>query len=327
MTATGQHGRAIIETVPARDGRHAITYRYAGDRFLLVEYGEMTLDLTVNFRILGFNEELKRQRLRGLIETVPALRSILIHYDSLQLSTQDLITALKRLEDRVPTAEHLTIPSRILTLPIAFVDRWTRADVERYVKYVRKDAPNIVEDYNIDYIAQYNGLQHREEVINYIMGTDWWNACLGFWPGLPFMFPLDPRYAIITPKYNPTRPWTTEGAVGIGGPCVAIYPVDSPGGYQLFGRTIPIYDPKQRNHAFKDNPILLRPADRVRFKRVTDEELEALRGEVNADRYRYRVEDGVVNVREYVEFVDSVKNEVKAFRKRQEEAAKHVMVP
>ena len=179
MTATGGHGRAIIETVPARDGRHAITYRYAGDRFLLVEYGEMTLDLTVNFRILGFNEELKRQRLRGIIETVPALRSILIHYDSLQLSTQDLITALKRLEDRVPTAEHLMIPSRILTLPVAFADRWTRADVERYVKYVRKDAPNVVEDYNIDYIVQYNGLQDREEVIKYIMGTDWATASGG----------------------------------------------------------------------------------------------------------------------------------------------------
>src|SRR6266513_1530608 len=327
MSTIGARGQAVIETVPARDGHHAVKYRHAGDRFLLVEYGEMTLDLTINFRILGFNEELKRQGLRGLIETVPALRSILIHYDSTKLSTSDLIAALKRLEEKVPTAEHLTIPSRIVTLPIAFADHWTRANVEQYVKYVRKDAPNVVDGYNIDYNTQYNGLRNREEVITYIMGTDWWNACLGFWPGLPFMFPLDPRYAIVTPKYNPTRPWTTEGAVGIGGPCVAIYPVDSPGGYQLFGRTIPIYDPKQRSSAFKENPILLRPADRVRFTRVTDEELDAIRQRVVEDRYRYQIEDGVLNVREYIDFVKSVKSEVEAFRKRQEEALKHVMIP
>ena len=64
------------------------------------------------------------------------------------------------------------------------------------------------------------------------------------------MFPLDPRYAVVIPKYNPTRPWTPEGAVGIAGPCLAIYPVPSPGGYQLIGRTIPIYDAQQRNPAF-----------------------------------------------------------------------------
>lgn len=327
MSSISARGQAVIESVPARDGRPSITYRYAGDRFLLVEYGEMVLDLTVNFRILGLNAALKQQAPPGLIETVPALRSILVHYDSVRLSTSDLIAAMQRLEEAVPTAEHLTIPSRTITLPIAFADRWTRADVERYVKYVRQDAPNVVNGHNIDYIAQYNGLRDREEVAAYILGTDWWNACLGFWPGLPFMFPMDPRRAIVTPKYNPTRPWTIEGAVGIGGPCVAIYPVDSPGGYQLFGRTIPIYDPKQRNRAFADNPILLRPADRVRFTRVTDDELELIREQVYADAYRYRIEDGALDVREYVAFVASVREEADAFRKRQEQALKHVRIP
>ncbi len=326
MSAVKARGEAIIEQIPARDGKPSITYRYAGDRFLLVEYGEMALDLTINFRILGFNEELKRQHLDGLIETVPALRSILIHYDSVRLPTSDLIGALQSLEERVPTADHLTIPSRIVTLPIAFVDRWTTADIERYVKYVRQDAPNIVSGHNIDYIAQYNGLRDREQVIEYIMAAEWWNACLGFWPGLPFMFSLDPRYAIVTPKYNPTRPWTPSEAVGIGGPCVAIYPVQSPGGYQLFGRTIPIYDPQQRNSVFKENPILLRPADRVRFTRVTDEELERLHEAVHNDTYRYQIEEGELVVKDYMRFVDSVKDEVEAFRRRQEEALKHVMI-
>ena len=88
------------------------------------------------------------------------------------------------------------------------------------------------------------------------------------------MFPIDPRMEITVPKYNPTRTWTAEGAVGIGGPCVAIYPVESPGGYQLFGRTLPIYDMQGRNAAFRDDPLLIRPGDRVQFTVVDEAELD-----------------------------------------------------
>jgi len=142
------------------------------------------------------------------------------------------------------------------------------------------------------------------------------------------MFPLDPRFAIVTPKYNPTRPWTPEGAVGIGGPCVAIYPVASPGGYQLFGRTIPIFDLQQRNPAFKDNPILLKAADRVQWVRVTDEALEAIREQVYAGTYRYKIVGyESLNVKSYLKFLESVKPEVAAFQRRQAEAVKQVAIP
>ncbi len=328
MPATAQTSSAIVERLPAQDGRPEVVYRYAGDRFLLVEYGDMVLDLTINFRIFGLNASLKSAGLPGLIETVPALRSILIHYDSLVFSTRDLISALKELEDRVPPVADLNIPSRRLELPIAFADRWTRADIERYVKFTRQDAPNIIDGHNIEYIARYNGLRGADQVIEYICATEWWNACIGFWPGLPFMFPLDPRYAIVTPKYNPTRPWTPDGAVGIGGPCVAIYPVPSPGGYQLFGRTLPIFDLKQRNPAFHDNPILLKPADRVQFVPVSDDRLEALIEDVYAGRYRYKIVSyESLNVKGYLQFLDAVKEEAAAFERRRTEAVKLVPVP
>src|SRR5438445_762781 len=279
-------------------------------------------------RICRLNDALKRAGLDGLIETVPALRSMLLHYDSRRLPTRELVATLKKLEETVPSGENLNIPSRRVELPIAFGDRWTRADIERYVKYTRQDAPNIVDGHNIEYIARYNGLRNVQEVVDYICVTECWNACIGFWPGLPFMFPLDPRYAIVTPKYNPTRPWTPEGAVGIGGPCVAIYPVASPGGYQLFGRTIPIFDLQQRNPAFKANPILLKPADRIQWVRVTDDELEAIRARVYDGTYRYKVvEYEALNVKAYRRFLDSVKDAVAAFQRRQAEAVKHIPIP
>ena len=69
-------------------------------------------------------------------------------------------------------------------------------------------------------------------------------ASLGFWPGLPFMMALDPRCKITAPKYNPPRTWTPQGTIGMGGASTAIYPVATPGGYQIFARTpAPIWDP------------------------------------------------------------------------------------
>ena len=120
-----------------------------------------------------------------------------------------------------------------------------------------------------------------------MLATEQWVGFIGFFPGLPFMFPLDPRETVFVPKYNPSRTWTAEGAVGLGGPCYSIYPVESAGGYQLLGRTLPVYDLAGRNEIFRDDPLLLRPGDRVRFHRVEEDELLALFEEVRADRYRY----------------------------------------
>jgi urea carboxylase len=323
----GRANAAILSETPQRDGRPKAVFRSAGDRFLLVEFGEMELDLTLNFRVLGLNQALRDARIPGVIETIPALRSILIHYDSTQLAPADLIAAVNDAYASLPPVEDLSIPSRRITLPISFNDQWGRADIARYVQYIRKDAPNIIDGNNVDYAAMYNGLADAEEFYRYVMATAWWNAANGFFPGLPFMFPLDPRYAVVIPKYNPTRPWTPEGAVGIAGPCLAIYPVASPGGYQLIGRTIPIYDPQQRNPAFADNPILMRPGDRVTFTRIDDDELIELREQVYGGSYHYQIEEGVLNVGDYIAQLAAIKPESDAFRSRQQAAAERTPVP
>jgi urea carboxylase len=323
-----ERNKAVLAETPARDGRPKAVYRSAGDRFLMVEFGEMDLDLTLNFRVLGLDQVIKASQLPGVIETVPALRSILIHYDSTKLAPADLISEVDARYADLPPVEDLTIPSRRISLPVAFNDQWTREDIAKYVQYIRADAPNIINGNNIDYAAMYNGLNDAEEFIDYCMATEWWNSAIGFFPGLPFLYPLDPRYAVVIPKYNPTRPWTPEGAVGIAGPCLAIYPVASPGGYQLIGRTIPIYDAQQRNPAFAENPILLKPGDRIRFTRVSDDELVALRDQVFDGSYRYGIEwDGELNVGSYLQELASIREETLAFQRRQQEAASTTPVP
>src|SRR5207247_9825151 len=112
MPQASQVNPSVIDTLHAAGERPPVSYRYAGDRFLLLEYGEMVLDLTTNFRIFGLNEALEKAALDGLIETVPALRSMLIQYDSLRLPTRRLVDTLKQLEDTIPSVDNLNIPSR-----------------------------------------------------------------------------------------------------------------------------------------------------------------------------------------------------------------------
>ncbi|MFC4004956.1 allophanate hydrolase subunit 1 [Prauserella oleivorans] len=290
----------VLDRTPAVEGRPAATYRQAGEEYVLVEYADGTeLDLRLNFVVVGMLGALTTAPPPGFVEAAPGLRSILIRYDPAATSREALLHHLRDLHGRQPEIAGLTVPSRRIVLPIAFDDSATAEAVRRYVTTIRPDAPYARDGTNIDYIAEQNGLADREELYEAILGTEWWTAFTGFAPGLPFLFSLrEPTLSV--PKYNPTRAWTPEGAVGIGGPCVAIYPVDSPGSYQLFGRTVPIYDLLGRHELFRDDPFLIRAGDRVRFTRVTEEELLRARRQAFDGRYAYRVEDAPFVVADYL---------------------------
>lgn len=325
---TGAEGpSAVIETVESRKGKPSIAYRQAGDRAILIEYGQMDFDLTLNFFVLAVDAAIRRQQVDGLAETAPGFRSILVTFDPAKLRPGDLLQHLDVLHEELPAEREMELPSRVIELPLAFDDSQTREAVGRYVHSIREDAPNCEGGTNVDYIVQYNGLSGREEFYDAVLATEQWTAFIGFFPGLPFMFPLDPREAVFVPKYNPTRTWTAEGALGLGGPCYAIYPVESAGGYQLLGRTLPIYDLQGRNAAFRANPLLLRAGDRVKFRRVEEEELLALWEDVPADRYQYAIQDDPFDVGAYLDWLPAVADEADERRKRREEAAAATPVP
>jgi allophanate hydrolase subunit 1 len=318
---------AIIERREAGAGKPGLTIRQAGDRAVLVEFGEMEFDLTLNFLVQAIDDALRREPVDGLVETAPGFRSILVTFDPGKTSEPELVEHLGATYDGLQAEAEMTIPSRLIHLPVAFDDSQTRAAVERYINTIRKDAPNTVGGNNIDYMVLYNGLGDREELYESVLATEHWSAFIGFFPGLPFMFPLDPRHAVVAPKYNPTRTWTPEGALGLGGPCWAIYPVESAGGYQLIGRTIPIYDLAQRNAAFHGNPLLMRAGDRVAFHRIGEDELLSLFEDVRADRYRYRVEEGTFDVGAFIRFTAEIAHDTAERRARREHAAAQAPVP
>jgi urea carboxylase len=318
---------SIIDRRDGAEDKPSVTIRQAGDRALLVEYGEMEFDLALNFFVLAMDTALREKPVAGFIETAPGFRSLMAMYDPLQLPARDLVDHLAAVYDDLPAQAGIEIPSRLIQLPIAFSDTQTRAAVERYVNTIRADAPNCEGGENIDYIVRYNGLEDREELYEHTLATELWTGFIGFFPGLPFMFPIDPRHVLVVPKYNPTRTWTPEGAVGLGGPCFAIYPVESPGGYQLFGRSLPVYDLQARNAAFKEDPLLLRPGDRVRFHRVEEDELMGLFEDVRADRYRYEIEEQTFDVGEHLASVERLREESEERTRRREAAAAATPVP
>ena len=141
-------------------------------------------------------------------------------------------------------------------------------------------------------MARINGLDDRNQLVRVHSGTEYWVASLGFWPGLPFLQPLDPRSIMTAPKYNPPRTWTPQGSIGMGGAASGIYPVATPGGYQLFGRIpVPIWDPEKSFEAFQGNIVLFRPGDRIKFIPCTKEEFEAIESRVKNGTYVYNIVD------------------------------------
>ena len=109
--------------------REGVTYRYAGDRALLVEYGEMVLDLTLNFRVQAVVDALRARPVEGLVETAPGFRSILLSYEPARVRPDALVEHLDRIHDDLQALSE--IPSRLANLPIAFDDAESRRAVQR----------------------------------------------------------------------------------------------------------------------------------------------------------------------------------------------------
>jgi allophanate hydrolase subunit 1 len=256
---------------------------------------------------------------------VPGLRTNLFHFDPTVLSVARLIGEIKEAEDSMPTIDDVVLDSRVIHLPLAFEDSETRKAVAKYLKEVRPDAPNAINGYNLEYIALCNGVS-VQEAKNMFLGTEWFNSGCGFWPGGAFLWPVDPRCALVTPKYNPPRTWTPEGAAGIGGPCVFTYTTPTGGGYQLFGRTIPTFQFSCKHPIFKDGPFLYRPADRVRFHEATEEEVLHIFDHVhNKTDYKYEIEDGKIVAKDYLAWYNSnnVQTGIRELQAKQAEGVKN----
>jgi urea carboxylase len=258
-----------------------------GDRFMLIEFGdELTLEL--NFFAQGLARAIEEQNIKGIVESAPFFASLLIHYEPDDISFGDLQTEVLNLANSFGKADDVEVDSRLLYMPAAYLDPWTAGAMREYREKINPD-----KEPDPEFIAHLNGLEDVGQFVRVHSGTEYWCAALGFWPGTPFLMPLDPRCRLTSPKYNPPRTFTPRGTIGMGGGATAIYPVDGPGGYQIFARTpIPIWDAKQRLPQFESQLWLLQPTDRLKFVPCSIEEFNEIERKVDEGTY-------VMNITEY----------------------------
>ena len=310
----------ILGSRPPRGATPAVVYRRAGDKYLLVEYGPLVLDLELRLRVHALMSWLTQAKLPGIIELTPGIRSLQVHYESRVLSLSRLLETLTRAEDSLAAIDDMEIPTRVVRLPLSWDDAATRLAIDKYMQSVRADAPWCPS--NIEFIRRVNGLGTVEDVQRILFEASYLVLGLGdVYLGAPVATPIDPRHRLVTTKYNPARTWTPENAVGIGGAYLCVYGMEGPGGYQFVGRTCQMWNTYRVTREFQaDKPWLLRFFDQIRFYPVSGEELLQFRDDFTHGRVGLDATEETFKLRDHRRFLDDNRASIESHKARQQAA-------
>ncbi len=219
---------------------------HMGDRGLLLEFGdEISQEINEKVRRMAF--AIQSEALPGILETVPTYRSLLVLYNPLILSITDLKKRLESIEERL---QQSPFPEPKLTrIPVVYGGKFG-PDLESVAEY-HHSAP--------------------DEIIRLHCSRAYLIYLIGFMPGFPYMGELPE--GLMTPRLKTPRLSVPTGTVAIAQKQTGIYSMDSPGGWQLLGRTpVRMFDPG------KDPPAYLRMGDRVQFYPISEKEFEEWKG-------------------------------------------------
>lgn len=294
-----------------------IVVRLDGEENVLVEYGEMELSIDLRFRVHILMQKLQETDL-PIINLTPGIRSIQVNFDVEKMDARTMTEQILKVNREIPELENITVPSRIVTLPLSWDDPQTQLAAKRYMETVRENAPWCPS--NPEFIRRINGLDTLDDVKRIVFDANYLVLGLGdVYLGAPVATPVDPRHRMVTTKYNPARPWTPENAVGIGGAYLCVYGMEGPGGYQFVGRTIQMWNPLKETKYFKaGKPWLLNFFDQIKFYPVSPEEILEDREKFLRGKFDIKIEETTFSFKEYKKFLADNEETIKKFKEHQE---------
>ncbi|HWR40120.1 MAG TPA: 5-oxoprolinase subunit PxpB [Patescibacteria group bacterium] len=228
----------------------------AGEQGLVLEFGD-SIDESVNIRVHQ-TARLLRQKLAGdLIEVVPTYRSLMIYFNPLRIRREEIIGRIRSLLTEGGDVAAPSGDARVVRIPVCYGGEFG------------PDLP---------FVAQHNRLT-EDEVIQIHTATPYLVYMLGFTPGFPYLGGMSERIA--APRLEQPRTSIPAGSVGIAGSQTGFYPIASPGGWRLIGRTpIRAFNP-QSEQAF-----LFDAGDYLQFVAVSASEYERVRQQSDAGTYQ-----------------------------------------
>ncbi len=228
-----------------------------GDRSIFVEFGD-EIAPELNRQVRNLMLAVQKEKIPGVIETVPAYRSLLVYFEPLRIGSGKLRQILSRLVQQ-PLASELPKP-KLIEIPTVYGGEY---------------------GLDLEFVAKHNGLD-MSEVVKMHTGTPYLIYMIGFLPGFPYLGGMSPRIA--APRLETPQTKIPAGSVGIAGTQTGIYPVESPGGWRLIGRTpLKIFDPN------REPPALFQAGDYLVFVSITPEEFSQIRETVAQDKYSAKI--------------------------------------
>ena len=315
-------GDGVLFSRPETPSRPSLCIRQQGYRALLCIFGPGTYEIKLRARIQQVANAIRKNTPPGLQSGCIAENcSILFFFDPTIISQKNAVQAFLAVErDNLSGQLANTIPSRIIHLPALFDAKECDDAVAKYMLLLRDHAAYLPD--NIDFIRRSNGLPTRTSVRDAFFGVEHLVNAVGVVSGLPLYGPIDPRHQLVVPKYNPARTWTRAGSLGSGGTTSSIYPTDGPGGYMLWGLTLPgccwdTYGRRKHSHP-GSMPWLFEPFDRIIFHEVGRAEFDDIARQWSAGMYEIRIEPGEFNLTAYDQLIRDSADEVRAMRKVQQ---------
>lgn len=234
-----------------------VSFKIAGDMALNVEFGNEISEDIVRW-VLALAKKLKENPIKGVTECVPTYRSLLIYYDPCLISHRYLLHSIKKYISYLNIMDKKE--KRIHLIPVCYGGEYGK---------------------DIGYVCKHVNMS-EEDVILMHSSKDYLIYMLGFLPGFAYLGGLNE--SLVTPRLENPRTRIPAGSVGIGGNQTGIYPIVSPGGWRLIGRTpMKPYDP------LREQIILYEAGDYIRFVPITPEKFRMIEQEVNEGTYRHQM--------------------------------------